>query len=137
MKLSDKTRNIILIIASCILLLCVIWTFTRGTNSERARICKFLYEYGYNVYEEDLLLAYDNSSTTIRAAIDKPEDELQEALEASKASGFRSNIDELGSVTLILATDGNDTVYMYMLNGEFELCFVQCSDSSIKQLVQQ
>ena len=134
MSLSNKAKRIIIIICICVFSICILWTLTRGRTSERMRICTFLASYGYNVYEEDLLFAYDNNSTSIKTAIGKTDAETDELVAVSKAGGFESDVDKVGGVTLILATDGEDTVYIYMLNGEFELCFVQDKDGNLKKL---
>lgn len=134
MIFSKKTKQAILIIAISIFMLCILWTIFRGSGSERLRICAFLKNYGYDVYEDDLLFAYDNASTTIRAAIDKDDSEMLKLVEISEKGGFSSDVDRVGGVTLVLATNGDSTVYMYMLDGEFELCFIEHNDGTLKEL---
>ena len=134
MNITQKKRRIILTAAAVILLLCVIWLFTRGRSSERSRICAFLSDYGYECYEDDLLFAYDEKNTSIRAALSMTDAELEDALTASKAGGFPSDAEKIGGVTLVLAKCGDDTVCMYMLDGEFELVFVQDGIGSIKAI---
>ncbi len=133
MTVSEKTRRIVLITALVIIVLCIAWSLIRGISSERMRICRFLKEYGYNIYEDDLLFAYDERDTTIRNAIGVDKD-IDEAVAASKKGGFPSDVDKRGGVTLVLATDGLDSVLLYMLDGEFELCFVESADGNIREL---
>lgn len=134
MNVSEKTRRIVLITALVIIVLCIAWTLFRGLSSERMRICRFLKGYGYDIYEDDLLFAYDDRDTTIRNAIGADKD-ISEALAASKKGGFPSDVDRRGGVTLVLATDGTDSVLLYMLDGEFELCFVESADGEIRELI--
>ena len=135
MTLSKNTKTALAIFAASVLLLCIIWAFTRGRNTERNRICDFLAQYGYQATEDDLLFAYDERDTSIGKALDiADEAELNRLIDASKAGGFPSDTEKIGGVTLILAHFGEDTVYMYMLDGEFELCFVQTNSGEIKKL---
>jgi len=132
MNVTQKTRQTVLIAAIVILLLCVIWTFTRGRSSERSRICAFLAEYGYDCTDEDLLFAYDEKNTSIRTALGMTDMELEPCVNASRNAGFPSDVDKTCSVTLILYSDGTDTVYMYMADGEPELVFTEDRDGNIK-----
>ena len=91
MNVSEKTRRIVLITALVIIVLCIVWTLFRGLSSERMRICRFLKGYGYDIYEDDLLFAYDERDTTIRNAIGADKD-ISEALAASKKGGFPSDV---------------------------------------------
>ena len=135
MNMTQKTRQTILIAAIVILLLCVIWTFTRGRSTERSRICDFLADYGYTCVEDDLFFAYDEKDTSIKATLEMSETDLEPCVEASKSAGFPSDVEKKCSVTLILYSDGADTVYMYMADGEFELVFVEGKDGTIKPIV--
>lgn len=134
MNISSVGKRTVFIIAASLLMLCVIWTFTRGRSSERQRICNLLSDYGYTVHEDDLLFAYDDAGTTIKNATGSSDEELAAAVEASKAGGFPSRVEEKGGVTLVMAKDSGHTVYLYMLNGEFELCFAEDDNGNVLPL---
>lgn len=134
MAFSDKTKRVLLIIAICILFFCGIWSIVRQTNSERRRICTFLYKCGYEIFEDDLLIAYDQNKTTIKNAIGKDKN-TDIIVNASKKGGYPSRIDKEGDVTLILAADEGNTIYLYMLDGKYELCFIETKKNEIKALV--
>lgn len=137
MVLGDKTRRIILISATAIIILCIVWYIVFGSNSEMSRIASFLRNYGYDIYEDELLIAYDNANTTIAEVLQSSnatEADIQNAVNASKQKGFSSDIQRRGGVTLILANCEGDTVTLYLVDGEKELCFVQGADSTIKPL---
>ncbi|HWR24199.1 MAG TPA: hypothetical protein VN366_12055, partial [Feifaniaceae bacterium] len=62
--------------------------------------------------------------------------ELDAAISASKETGFPSDVNKTGDVTLIMANaGGDDVITLYLVNGEIELAFVQVTGSdAIKAL---
>ena len=90
MNLSKKAKMFLAIFAACILLLCIVWAFTRGRTSERSRICAELARFGYEALEDDLLFAYDERDTSIKNALDVSDDELLDGL-VSKIEDFLGN----------------------------------------------
>ena len=57
---------------------------------------------------------------------------MADAVAASTAAGFPSDVEKRGEITLFAARAGSDTVMLYSVDGEPELCFVQRGDDIIK-----
>lgn len=125
----DATRRVIVLIVALIVIAAIILQFSMGNNNERENILDTLSLFGYNVSDDQLYIAGDYKNTRIAELL--PEQELQSAVEASLKSGFPSDVQSRGDITLVLAAcrDGS-VITLYFLNGEMNLCFVQKPNSS-------
>ncbi|NLB61024.1 MAG: hypothetical protein GX802_01145 [Clostridiales bacterium] len=130
--MENKRIQTILIISACaVLVLAIVWAFTRGSNSELKPITDKINSLGYSFHPDDLFIAYDNSNTTIAEVIAENEEtqvnekELEKIIAESKAYGFDSDIKKRGGVTLILAREGTKVIICYLVDGEIELLFTQ------------
>ncbi len=123
--IAKKYKKIVLCIAAGLLLLALVWQLLLNRGSESARLSGWLSQtYGYRFTAADLYAAQEWNDQSIRALLQ--EDDLPALIEASTQAGLRSDIDAVGTITLILAHAGNDEVVtLYLLDGEAELGFVQ------------
>ena len=124
--MTKKTRLTLMIVALLLLFLVVLWLIFRSSNSELKIIADRINSFGYSFTADDLLVAYDNSNTSIASVLDGVD--LDNAVRVSREAGFSSDVDKVGGVTLILANDGDDIITLYLVDGEIELCFVQTID---------
>lgn len=127
-----KTRTILLIVAAALLAAAAFLYFT-SDNSALQAVCDKVNAFGYDFVSDDWYVAGGQADTTIEA-LSSGED-LSEAVEASKASGFPSDTNKLGEVVLLLGQlENDDVVTVYIVNGEIELCFVQTLNGKLSPL---
>lgn len=129
MELGKGTKVFIIILSVAICAGAVIWNGQLEQQSPYAQIVDMLRQRGYTLTEDDLYNAGSFSDTSI-AEILAGED-LSEAVEHSRASGFPADINAVGDIQILLLTMQNgDIITIFTRDGSIELCFVQRLDST-------
>lgn len=124
MEMEKKHRNILLIASGLVLLAALaLWGGLTGKNPNEP-LAAMLRGRGYTVDAEQFYHAgsfQGQSISQVLAGMD-----LEEAVAASRAGGFPSDVERPGAVELLLCGMGNgDVITLFLLDGQVELCFVQ------------
>lgn len=121
-------RRWMLIAAAALLAIALGWRFSLNQTSVEGKLIRTLQTHGYIVTADDLYPAAVYRDTSIRALL--PELELAQAVSASLAAGFPSDIERAGQVALYMVMlENKDVITLYLVDGETELGFVQTPDS--------
>lgn len=131
-RMDKKTRYIMLSVAAALVLLAVLWAVFRAPSGALYTVANKINSFGYSFVPDDLLIAYDNANISIAEVMEGVD--LEKAVEASRESGFPSDVDKVGGVTLILANDEGNIVTVYLVDGEIELGFIQTADARVAAL---
>ncbi len=122
--LQKRRRNRLLLIAAVLLLLALVWQSIINKNGVEGTLIRTLQAHGYTVVADDLYPAAAYSDTSIRALL--PDTALEEAVAASKAAGFPSDVDRTGQVVLYMTALSNaDVITVFVIDRNVELAFVQ------------
>ncbi|NCB31326.1 MAG: hypothetical protein EOM66_07960 [Clostridia bacterium] len=122
--MNAKQRIILLIASACVLALAfVLWNGLSGQHPNEP-LAAMLRTRGYTVEAEQLYNAGSFEGQSIGQALSGVN--LEDAVAASMAGGFPSDVNKTGNVTLLLCALGNqDVITLFVLDGEAELCFIQ------------
>lgn len=123
--MSKKKKNTLTILAVALLAAALVWSLLLNSRSEVSRLVRNLNAaYGYDLRAADIYPAENWEQRSIRSLL--PETDLQAAVEASRAAGLPSDIDEEGHILLLLANTEQDIVVtLFLLDGQIELGFEQ------------
>lgn len=129
MVLSREYKRILIIIAVVALLAAAVLLLSMGGTNELKSIAGMLNGYGYSLTEDDIAAIGSQRDTTIAIMLKDDADTLAEAVEASRKTGFPSDVDKQGDITL-LATEpsDNEVILIFMVGEEIEMCFSQTPD---------
>ena len=121
---NKKVRIAIWIIAGVLFIAAMVINQDLDRSSELSQICDQLEEHGKTYAYWELAPTSGAANTTIAELLDDVD--MEEAVEASKAGGFESNLNKRGQVVLYLIEDEDGTVVtIYAVDGRIELCFRQ------------
>lgn len=124
MEMNKKHRNILLIASGLALLAALaLWGNLAGQNPNEP-LAAMLRARGYTVDAEQFYHAGSFQGQSISQVLSGVD--LAEAVAASQAGGFPSDVGRPGAVELLLCGMGNgDVITLFLLDGQAELCFVQ------------
>ncbi|MEG1548545.1 MAG: hypothetical protein RR232_07365 [Clostridia bacterium] len=121
---SKRARTVILIIAAGLFAAAVIWGLSVSGESELDKLATKLNAFGYSLYGDDLFVVGETKDTSISGLLANVD--MTEAVEASRAAGFPSDVTANGDILLMLAElPERDVMTLYLRNGEIEMCFIQ------------
>jgi len=123
--LSARSRNVTLIIAAALLTLAILLSLDIARNDPLKDLAREINAYGYYFTAEDFYVLGGAEDTSIAALLGKQETDLADAVAASRACGFPSNVDAAGDITALLANAEQGVVTVYLRDGSIELCFLQ------------
>lgn len=122
--LKKRTRMILLIIAGALIVTAVVWGTVLDTGSEGRRLCDIINAHGYQITPAELYVSGSWQNSSIRALL--ASEEMTHAVDASLQAGFPSDIDHVGTITLIMANvSGDDVITLFLVNNDIELAFIQ------------
>lgn len=123
--IKQRNRRLILLVALLLLLIAFFWNFSLNRSGAAAQLTRYLNSsFGYRLLATDLYAVDDWPDTSIRLLL--PEDDLGAAVLASKESGFPSDIDRVGVVTMVVAnTMEGEVITLFLVDQEIELGFSQ------------
>lgn len=125
---TKRGRLYLLLAAGVLIAAALIGSLLLDRTSESARLCRTINSYGYSILPGDLYPAASWEEQSIRALL--PGTGLDAAVSASVQAGFPSDIDRVGTVSLVMAKHtGDDVITLYLVDGEIELGFVQTAGS--------
>ena len=120
---SKKTRRSMLIAAALILSAAIIWLVLLESRSYTRAVCRRLEEFGYRLSPADFYTQGFGAGTSISRVVGV---DLTEAAELSRACGFPGDTEKTGLVELMLCRlDGNRVLYVYVVDREPELVFIE------------
>ncbi len=131
--MSARTRYALMGLALALLVGAFVWNANLAKRDPLADIALELNAFGYSLTAEDfyVLGGADNASV---ASLLGEETGLAQAVEASLACGFPSNVEARGEITALLANTAGGVITVYLRNGSVELCFVQTEAGEVKPL---
>ena len=120
MNMTKGTRIILLSIAALLIAGALLLNASITENHPYSGAAKTLREYGYTLDDDD----FYNVDSTIQDIL--AGQDLSEAVAASAAGGFPSDINARGDIMLLLLTlENKDVVTVFTRDGKAELCFIQ------------
>ena len=144
----DKRKKLILLAAAAALLIvAAVWSALISGGSELESMTRQINAHGYNLRYDDCYHYYvENGQTEVLAKYDDwypafhddnisiadalTDLPLDEAVAASKESGYPSDVETRGEVVLFLArADDENIITVFTLDGKLELCFIQLPET--------
>lgn len=132
MGLSNRTKLILFGIAVLLLILAAIWSVRLAENDVLAHLAEELNAFGYSLAGEDIYVLGESHGTSIAEVLEGMD--LTEAVAASRASGFPSDVDAAGNIVAMLANTDAGVITLYLRDEAIELCFIQTDDGRILPL---
>ena len=123
--MSARARNVTLIAAAALLALAILLSLDIARNDPLADLAKQINAYGYDFTAEDFYVLGGAQDTSIAALLGEQGADLADAIAASKACGFPSDVNAAGDITALLANADEGVVTIYLRDGTIELCFLQ------------
>lgn len=124
MVLSKRAKLIMFVIAVLMLCAAVIWNIYLNEQGDLSKLTNIINAYGYSFDYGDFYAAGSTPDTSIAQLL--KDTDLSEAVAASKAAGFPSDIYRVGEVSLLLASLSDTQILtLYAVDGVIELCFLQ------------
>ena len=121
MKMTKGTRIILLSIAALLVVGALLLNASITENHPYSGAAETLREYGYTLDDDDFYNAGSFPDSTIQDILAG-----SEAVAASAAGGFPSDINARGNIMLLLLTlENKDVVTVFTRDGKAELCFIQ------------
>lgn len=125
----DKRKKLILLAAAAaLLIIAAVWSALISGGSELESMTRQINAHGYNLRYDDWYPAFHDDNISIADALtDLP---LDEAVAASKESGYPSDVETRGEVVLFLArADDENIITVFTIDGKLELCFIQLPET--------
>jgi len=134
MEMSKNTKLIILLIAALLVICAVLLNGAVSQQSPYKAAVEELTARGYTLSEDDLFDVGRFEDSTIAEVL--AGQDLSQAVEASIAAGFPSDINARGNINMLLLTmENKDIITLFLRDGNIELCFVQrLDDSAVRPL---
>ena len=143
MKLSKKTKRAVLIIAAILILAAIFLYFIAQNSNSYKWISDELSRYSMNIDAKSFVYEGNASNTSIRELLVTDDNsKIEEAVNASKESGFASDIDAVGNIVFITSQINRDEeLNLYILENEdtpmhIALCYIQDSVTGKVRAVQ-
>ena len=115
--------------AGALLIAALVWSVLLGSNGFTARVERQLASHGVSVRAADLEQHSFKKQTSIRALLDGQD--VSEAVEASLAAGFPSDIESTGDVICLIAPSQKGVLTVYVVDDAVELAFIQTEEGGI------
>ncbi len=134
MEMSKNTKLIILLIAALLVICAVLLNGAVSQQSPYKAAVEELTARGYTLSEDDLFDVGRFEESTVAEVL--AGQDLSQAVEASIAAGFPSDINARGNINMLLLTmENKDIITLFLRDGNIELCFVQrLDDSAVRPL---
>lgn len=134
MEMSKNTKLIVLLAAALLIVCAVLLNGTVSQQSPYRAAVEELTARGYTLTEDDLYDVGSFEDTTIAEVL--AGQDLTQAVEASMAGGFPSDVNAVGNIKMLLLTmENQDIITIFLRDGSIELCFVQrLDDSAVRPL---
>ena len=134
MEMSKNTKLIILLIAALLVICAVLLNGAVSQQSPYKAAVEELTARGYTLSEDDLFDVGRFEDSTVAEVL--AGQDLSQAVEASRAAGFPSDINARGNINMLLLTmENKDVITLFLRDGNIELCFVQrLDDSAVRPL---
>ena len=127
-KLGQKQALLLLIVAGALLIGALVWRIALEKTSLSSRIVRELAEHGLTVDAADLYQHEHRQAATIAELM--ADTDLTQAIEASLASGFPSEVNRAGEVYCLLAgLEDGKVLTVFVVDEEIELAFLQIPGS--------
>ena len=124
--MSKTTRYILEGTAIALLAAALVWRVALNSTGELSKIRRTINDYGYFVGEDAIYPAGYMEAGSIAGMLADEDIDMQAAVNASKSSGFPSDVNRQGEVALILAAiSDTEVITLFMIDGEIEMGFVQ------------
>lgn len=101
--MSKTTRYILVGTAIALLAAALVWRVALNSTGELSKIRRTINDYGYFVGEDAIYPAGYMEAGSIAGMLADEDIDMQAAVNASKSSGFPSDVNRQGEVALILA----------------------------------
>lgn len=119
-----RARVIIIAVAAALAVGAAAWGMVLDSNDPLKPVVDKLNSYGYRFVSGDIFIVGETRDTTIAALLAGTE--LSEAVEASSAAGFPSDVGARGDIMLMLVElDDAEVITIYLRDERIELCFIQ------------
>ena len=134
MEMSKNTKLIVLLAAALLIVCAVLFNGAVSQQSPYRAAVEELTARGYTLTEDDLYDVGSFEDTTIAEVL--AGQDLTQAVEASMAGGFPSDVNAVGNIKMLLLTmENQDIITIFLRDGSIELCFVQrLDDSAVRPL---
>ena len=121
MGLSNRTKLILLGVAVLLLVIAGVWSVQLAENDVLAHLAEELNAFGYTLEGEDIYVLGESRGTSIAEVLEGTD--LTEAIAASRAAGFPSDVEAVGDIVAMLAKTEDGVVTLYLRDEAIELCF--------------
>ena len=132
MKLSRRTRCILLGVAGLMLAAALVWSAFLSKDDALGDVAAALNRYGYSLSREDIYVLGGAKNTSIRAILQN--ENLAEPVAASVKGGFPSDTEAVGDIVAMLVDTQDGVITAYLRDGVIELCFIQTEEGGILPL---
>ena len=128
--MSKTTRYILIGTAVALLVAALAWRLALNSTGELSKIRRAINGYGYSIGEDAIYPAGYMEDGSIARMLEGEDIDMQAAVNASKSTGFPSDVNRQGEVTLILAAiSDTEVITLFMIDSEMEMGFIQALDS--------
>ena len=126
MGLSNRTKFILLGLAAVLLVVAAVWSV------QLAHLAEELNAFGYSLEGEDIYVLGESRGISIAEVLAGTD--LTEAVAASRAAGFPSDVNAVGDIVAMLANTEAGVITLYLRNEAIELCFIQTDEGQVLPL---
>ncbi len=127
--MSRNTKIVLFAFAGILLVVAFAWSYFTRHMGETSLLADMLSERGYSISPSALYVADHESDTSI--ALMFPDEDLQSIIDASKESGFPSDVDKRGDIVVMLAAiDEESVITLFIIDGQVEFGFIQQTDGN-------
>ena len=127
--MSRNTKIVLFAFAGILLVVAFAWSYFTRHMGETGLLADMLSERGYSISPSALYVADHESDTSI--ALMFPDEDLQSIIDASKESGFPSDVDKRGDIVVMLAAIAEESVItLLIIDGQVGFGFIQQTDGN-------
>lgn len=127
--MSNRTKLILLGVAVLLLVIAGVWSVQLAESDVLAHLAEELNAFGYTLEGEDIYVLGESRSTSIAEVLEGTD--LTEAIAASRAAGFPSDVEAVGDIVAMLAKTEDGVVTLYLRDEAIELCFIQTDEGEV------
>jgi len=128
MGLSNRTKLILLGVAVLLLVIAGVWSVQLAESDVLAHLAE-VNAFGYTLEGEDIYVLGESRGTSIAEVLEGTD--LTEAIAASRAAGFPSDVEAIGDIVAMLAKTEDGVVTLYLRDEAIELCFIQTDEGEV------
>ena len=119
-------------LAAVLLVVAAVWSVQLAKDDTLAHLAEELNAFGYSLEGEDIYVLGESRGISIAEVLAGTD--LTEAVAASRAAGFPSDVNAVGDIVAMLANTEAGVITLYLRNEAIELCFIQTDEGQVLPL---